>query len=273
MVKGDLLGDAFGVSAFHRCQVNNLLRGQLIPYNPDNPPDKAVVTSFGSPGCGVTIREMPVPVTSIKGEAAAPENLAGTAAGLPLPAFPALSKAQTLPAGSNFGTGVVRKRSDSDCEAENVKPKLARSEDGTVIVKTSPRHRCKVGPIRTSLSLWTMFKCSMHRIFIRSCTKKCLALYALVAIATNHKESGFATLFSPAIVRQRPRPFTARRVGRQMRSNQRSRARMTLRRIRRLIMTLLNMSPRLVTRPRDLHRYAPTLRVARLGLALRLTCH
>ena len=150
MVKGDLLGDAFGVNAFHRCQVNNLLRGQLIPYNPDNPPDRAVVTSYGSPGCGVTIREMPVPVTSIKGEAATPENLAGSAAGLPMPAFPALNKAQTLPAGSNFLTGVVRKRSDSDCEAEDAKPKLARSEDGTVIVKTSPRHRCKAGLIRMS---------------------------------------------------------------------------------------------------------------------------
>merc|ERR1711971_99154 len=45
---------------------------------------------MGSPGCGVTIREMPVPVTSIKGE------------------------------------------------ADDVKPKLARSENGTVIVKTSP---------------------------------------------------------------------------------------------------------------------------------------
>ena len=33
IVKGDILGDAFGVSAFHRCQVNNLMRGQLIPYN------------------------------------------------------------------------------------------------------------------------------------------------------------------------------------------------------------------------------------------------
>jgi len=34
LVKGDLLGEAFGVSAFHRCQVNNFLRDQLIPYNP-----------------------------------------------------------------------------------------------------------------------------------------------------------------------------------------------------------------------------------------------
>ena len=158
MVKDDLLGEAFGVSAFHRCQVNNLLRGQLIPFNPACP-DKAVVTSFASPGCEVTIREMPVPVTSIKGEAATPANLAGSAAGLPLPAFPALNKAQTLPAGSNFLTGVVRKRSDSDCEAEDVKPKLSRSEDGTVIIKTSPRHGCKAGrrivTIQCIESCWT----------------------------------------------------------------------------------------------------------------------
>ena len=63
MVKGDLLGDAFNVNAFHRCQVNNLLRGQLIPYNPD----RTVITNYGSPGSGVTIREMTV--TSIKNEA------------------------------------------------------------------------------------------------------------------------------------------------------------------------------------------------------------
>ena len=63
MVKGDLLGDAFNVNAFHRCQVNNLLRGQLIPYNPD----RTVNTNYGSPGSGVTIREMAV--TSIKNEA------------------------------------------------------------------------------------------------------------------------------------------------------------------------------------------------------------
>ena len=179
MVKGDLLGDAFGVSAFHRCQVNNLLRGQLIPYNPDNPPDKAVVTSYGSPGCGVTIREMPVPVTSIKGEAAAPENLAGSAAGLPLPAFPALNKAQTLPAGSNFLTGVVRKRSDSECETEDQKPKLARSEEGTVIVKTSPRHRCKAELFFSSVTKlghpYHLDNCSssMHGIWIIGTT--CLA--------------------------------------------------------------------------------------------------
>lgn len=43
LVAGDPIGQAFGVSAFHRCQVNNLLRGQLIPVNPDSPPNLAVV--------------------------------------------------------------------------------------------------------------------------------------------------------------------------------------------------------------------------------------
>ena len=46
MVKGDLLGDAFGVSAFHRCQVNNLLRGQIIPYNTDNNHEKDEVVAL-----------------------------------------------------------------------------------------------------------------------------------------------------------------------------------------------------------------------------------
>ena len=41
IVKGDPLGDAFGVSAFHKCQVNTLLRSQLIPIPLDNLPDKA----------------------------------------------------------------------------------------------------------------------------------------------------------------------------------------------------------------------------------------
>ena len=34
IVANDPIGDAFGVKAFHRCQVNNLLRSQLIPVNP-----------------------------------------------------------------------------------------------------------------------------------------------------------------------------------------------------------------------------------------------
>ena len=57
MVKDDRLGDAFGVNAFHRCQVNNLMRGQIIPYSHETR-DQAVVTGYGSPGCGVTIRHI-----------------------------------------------------------------------------------------------------------------------------------------------------------------------------------------------------------------------
>ena len=60
IVKNDLLGEAFGVSAFHRSQVNNLIRGQLIPVTPGNTTEKTVTTSSGTPGCLVTIRKMPV---------------------------------------------------------------------------------------------------------------------------------------------------------------------------------------------------------------------
>ena len=60
IVKYDLLGEAFGVSAFHRSQVNNLIRGQIIPVTPGSTTEKAVTTSSGTPGCLVTIRKMPM---------------------------------------------------------------------------------------------------------------------------------------------------------------------------------------------------------------------
>ena len=149
MVKGDLLGEAFGVSAFHRCQVNNFLRDQLIPYNPDTCPDTAVVVSGGSPGCGASISEQGVAVTSARGEAAAPAHLAGSAAGLMLPAFPALSRAHTLPAGS----GVVRKRSDSECE-EELRSKQARTLDTAhyITVKAGSLSDCETETIYSSQS-------------------------------------------------------------------------------------------------------------------------
>jgi len=121
MVQDDPLGEAFGVNAFHRCQVNNLLRGQLTPVT--ECPDTAVVTSTSSPGCEVSITEKPVPVTSVNGVSDIPENLRGSAAGMALPAFPALSKAQTMPS-----SGFVRKRSDSESDSEDLKAsKLART--------------------------------------------------------------------------------------------------------------------------------------------------
>ena len=63
IVKNDILGDAFEVSAFHRCQLVNLVRTQIIPTNPDTL--KTVVTSSGTTGCLVTIRKMPVAQTNV----------------------------------------------------------------------------------------------------------------------------------------------------------------------------------------------------------------
>jgi len=136
IVKGDPLGDAFGVTAFHRCQVNNLLRGQLIPYDPSCPDLAVVTSSSSSPGCSVAITENPVPIVSSKGVAGTPENLRGSAAGIVLPPFPALSKARTLPAGFN---SLVRKRSDSDDEAEEMKSKQSRTMEFSNVVVTRAR--------------------------------------------------------------------------------------------------------------------------------------
>ena len=36
IVVGDPLGEAFGVSAFHRCQIHNFIKRQLIPYTVEN---------------------------------------------------------------------------------------------------------------------------------------------------------------------------------------------------------------------------------------------
>ena len=44
IVRGSLLGYAFGVNAFHRCQLNSLLMRQLIPYNSNNPPDGTAIS-------------------------------------------------------------------------------------------------------------------------------------------------------------------------------------------------------------------------------------
>lgn len=38
MVKGDPLGKAFGVTAFHKCQIRKLLVAQLIPYTNSHRP-------------------------------------------------------------------------------------------------------------------------------------------------------------------------------------------------------------------------------------------
>ena len=57
LVNKDPIGDAFGVMAFHRCQIHNLIRAQLIPVNNDCPTDVEIVTKTISPGVNVIITE------------------------------------------------------------------------------------------------------------------------------------------------------------------------------------------------------------------------
>ena len=144
MVGGDPLGEAFGVRAFHRCQVNNLLKNQLIPLPKNTGTDsRAEVISSGSAAVSVSISELSVPVTSKLGVAATPSGLSGSAAGLVLPAFPALNKAHSTPAGS--GSGNVRKRSDSESEGSDSRNKHARTElrNLAIVRPGSRRWSCK----------------------------------------------------------------------------------------------------------------------------------
>ena len=55
LVNKDPIGDAFGVMAFHRCQIHNLIRAQLIPVNNDFPTDVKIVKKTISPGVNVII--------------------------------------------------------------------------------------------------------------------------------------------------------------------------------------------------------------------------
>ena len=54
LVGTDPLGKAFGVTAFHRCQVNALLRTQLIPVHPDRLLDQVLTTTNPAPGLSVS---------------------------------------------------------------------------------------------------------------------------------------------------------------------------------------------------------------------------
>ena len=54
LVRDDLLGAAFGVSAFHRCQLRTLLRAQLIPVLHDCHPNAA---TYPGPSMGATGQE------------------------------------------------------------------------------------------------------------------------------------------------------------------------------------------------------------------------
>ena len=110
MVKGDLLGEAFGVSAFHRCQVNNFLRDQLIPYEPDTCLSTAVKARDNSPGPRTSKLEQEACGTGVLNETNASANLAGSMTGVGNDTTPALENPRIR--------GVARRRSDTECEEE-----------------------------------------------------------------------------------------------------------------------------------------------------------
>jgi hypothetical protein len=119
IVEDDPLGHAFGVKAFHRCQVNALLRSQLIPVHPDaRPVDLAVTSSSSAPGLSISVEpRLSTPSSSI-------------------PAFPALVKAASTPASLRQG----RKRSNSveqQGEEDRVQKQTRRSGQCSVIVRRS----------------------------------------------------------------------------------------------------------------------------------------
>ena len=65
LVSGTLLGDAFGVKAFHRCQLNNLLRSQLVPVNDNLNPRITIFTTSSLPSVNAraTTTENPIATT------------------------------------------------------------------------------------------------------------------------------------------------------------------------------------------------------------------
>jgi len=144
LVAKDPIGDAFGVRAFHRCQVNNLLRSQLIPVNNDCPPDVAIVTNNSSPGVNVLVTEKPVPIVSARG--AGNQNVgsnsgsgSGSSLGTSYPAFPALSKAHSMPASlknANDENERIRKRTSSgEDDGQNSKQPRIAINNFNVIIK------------------------------------------------------------------------------------------------------------------------------------------
>ena len=120
MVKGDLLGEAFGVSAFHRCQVNNFLRDQLIPYEPDTCLNTAVKARDNSPGPRTSKLEQEACGTGVLNETNASANLAGSMTGVGNDTTPELENPRTR--------GVARRRSDTECE-EEPRNKQAKTHD------------------------------------------------------------------------------------------------------------------------------------------------
>ena len=66
LVSGTLLGDAFGVTAFHRCQLNNLLRSQLVPVNDNLHPRITIFTTSNLPSVNALATTTVIPIVTTR---------------------------------------------------------------------------------------------------------------------------------------------------------------------------------------------------------------
>merc|ERR1719397_768998 len=128
LVENDPLGKAFGVTAFHRCQVNALLRTQLIPVHPDCPLDQLSTTTNSSPNLSVSSTERPAPVVS------APASSSSSAS---LPPFPALEKAASLPASFSNRRKRTNSAEKSEEETNRQQKQQRRGDQCSVIIRRS----------------------------------------------------------------------------------------------------------------------------------------
>ena len=128
LVENDPLGKAFGVTAFHRCQVNALLRTQLIPVHPDCPLDQLSTTTNSSPNLSVSSTERSVPVVSAPASSSSSPSL---------PPFPALEKAASLPASFSNRRKRTNSAEKSEEETNRQQKQQRRGDQCSVIIRRS----------------------------------------------------------------------------------------------------------------------------------------
>ena len=121
LVEGDPLGKAFGVTAFHRCQVNALLRTQLIPVHPDIPLDQFSTSNNSAPN-------LSVPVVSAPASSSSSQSL---------PPFPALEKAASLPASFSNRRKRTNSTEKSEDETSRQQKQQRRADQCSVIIRRS----------------------------------------------------------------------------------------------------------------------------------------
>ena len=123
LVEGDPLGKAFGVTAFHRCQVNALLRTQLIPVHPDIPLDQFSTSNNSAPNLSVPVVSAPASSSSSSSQS--------------LPPFPALEKAASLPASFSNRRKRTNSTEKSEDETSRQQKQQRRADQCSVIIRRS----------------------------------------------------------------------------------------------------------------------------------------